>query len=118
MKPFPCKLQNKSLGVFLLDFLPFLSLFGCTHTKKEEKKRRRKRRGKKDKKEEKEKEKKKKKLLLFSSASDILIIQAPYYDPRTTLRYANADVFKVIRSLPNEYVQRYLAMRNAAVILR
>ncbi|KAG6586168.1 INO80 complex subunit C-like [Cucurbita pepo subsp. pepo] len=49
---------------------------------------------------------------------DITGYEAPYYDPRTTLRYANADIFKVIRSLPNEYVQRYLAMRNAAVVLR
>lgn len=47
-----------------------------------------------------------------------LLMQAPYLDPRTKLRYANAGVFKVIRSLPNEYVQRYLALRNAAVVLR
>jgi len=46
------------------------------------------------------------------------IMQAPYYDPRTNLRYANADVFKLVRSLPNEYVQRYLALRNAAVVLK
>ncbi|RZR75668.1 hypothetical protein BHM03_00000147 [Ensete ventricosum] len=45
-------------------------------------------------------------------------LQAPYTDPRTKLRYANQDVFKRIRSLPNEYVQRYLALRNAAIILR
>ncbi|KAF4349984.1 hypothetical protein F8388_017562 [Cannabis sativa] len=43
---------------------------------------------------------------------------APYSDPRTNLRYANAEVFKLIRSLPNEYVQRYLAQRNAAVVLK
>ncbi|CAL5402311.1 unnamed protein product [Camellia sinensis] len=34
---------------------------------------------------------------------DITGYEAPYYDPRTNLRYANADVFKLIRSLPNEY---------------
>lgn len=45
-------------------------------------------------------------------------MQAPYVDPRTKLRYANAEVFKMIRSLPNDYVQRYLALRNAAVVLR
>jgi len=45
-------------------------------------------------------------------------MQAPYFDPRTKLRYANTEVFKAIRSLPNDYVQRYLALRNAAVVLR
>ncbi|XP_042496963.1 INO80 complex subunit C-like [Macadamia integrifolia] len=49
---------------------------------------------------------------------DITGFEAPYVDPRTNLRYANVDVFKRIRSLPNEYVQRYLALRNAAVVLR
>ncbi|XP_030944216.1 chromatin-remodeling complex subunit ies6-like [Quercus lobata] len=49
---------------------------------------------------------------------DITGYEAPYYDPRTNLRYANADVFKLVRSLPNEYVQRYLALRNAAVVLK
>ncbi|KAJ6865411.1 hypothetical protein NC651_035852 [Populus alba x Populus x berolinensis] len=43
---------------------------------------------------------------------------APYHDPRTNLRYANTDVFKLVRSLPNEHVQRYLALRNAAVTLK
>ncbi|CAK9134565.1 unnamed protein product [Ilex paraguariensis] len=49
---------------------------------------------------------------------DITGYEAPYFDPRTNLRYANADVFKLIRSLPNEYVQSYLALRNAAVVLK
>ncbi|KAK6156127.1 hypothetical protein DH2020_010375 [Rehmannia glutinosa] len=49
---------------------------------------------------------------------DITGYEAPYFDPRTKLHYANAEVFKVIRSLPNDYVQRYLALRNAAVVLR
>ncbi|XVF67273.1 hypothetical protein PTKIN_Ptkin10aG0107400 [Pterospermum kingtungense] len=49
---------------------------------------------------------------------DITGFEAPYYDPRTNLRYANADVFKLVRSLPNEYVQRYLALRKAAVVLK
>lgn len=49
---------------------------------------------------------------------DITGFEAPYYDPRTNLRYANAEVFKLVRSLPNEYVQRYLALRNAAVVLK
>lgn len=45
-------------------------------------------------------------------------MQAPYFDPRTKLRYANTEVFKIIRSLPNDYVQRYLSLRNAAVVLK
>ncbi|KAI4342218.1 hypothetical protein MLD38_026867 [Melastoma candidum] len=49
---------------------------------------------------------------------DITGYEAPYHDPRTKLRYANTDVFKTIRALPSEYVQRYLALRNAAVVLR
>ncbi|KAK6916754.1 Vps72/YL1, C-terminal [Dillenia turbinata] len=49
---------------------------------------------------------------------DITGYEAPYFDPRTNLRYANAEVFKIIRSLPSEYVQRYLALRNAAVVLK
>ncbi|XP_072982682.1 protein EIN6 ENHANCER isoform X2 [Typha latifolia] len=49
---------------------------------------------------------------------DITGFEAPYVDPRTNLRYANPDVFKRIRMLPDEYVQRYLALRNAAVVLR
>uniref|UniRef100_A0A3N7FGU3 Vps72/YL1 C-terminal domain-containing protein n=1 Tax=Populus trichocarpa TaxID=3694 RepID=A0A3N7FGU3_POPTR len=47
-----------------------------------------------------------------------LSYSAPYHDPRTNLRYANTDVFKLVRSLPNEHVQRYLALRNAAVTLK
>ncbi|KAK4562147.1 hypothetical protein RGQ29_004849 [Quercus rubra] len=49
---------------------------------------------------------------------DITGYEAPYYDPRTNLCYANADVFKIVRSLPKEYVQSYLALRNAAVVLK
>ncbi|XP_031116666.1 chromatin-remodeling complex subunit ies6 [Ipomoea triloba] len=49
---------------------------------------------------------------------DITGFEAPYSDPRTNLRYANTEVFKMIRSLPNDYVQRYLALRNAAVVLK
>ncbi|XP_010266898.1 PREDICTED: INO80 complex subunit C [Nelumbo nucifera] len=49
---------------------------------------------------------------------DITGFEAPYVDPRTNLRYANSEVFKRIRALPNEYVQRYLALRNAAIVLK
>ncbi|CAM8974291.1 unnamed protein product [Rhodiola kirilowii] len=49
---------------------------------------------------------------------DITGFEAPYSDPRTKLHYANTEVFKQVRSLPNEYVQRYLALRNAQVVLK
>ncbi|KAL5713972.1 hypothetical protein ACHQM5_015997 [Ranunculus cassubicifolius] len=49
---------------------------------------------------------------------DITGFEAPYIDPRTKIRYANADVFKQIRALPNDYIQRYLTLRNAAVVLK
>ncbi|KAK9135824.1 hypothetical protein Syun_015154 [Stephania yunnanensis] len=49
---------------------------------------------------------------------DITGFEAPYVDPRTNIRYADAEVFKLVRSLPNEYIQRYLALRNAAVVLK
>ncbi|MQM09815.1 hypothetical protein Taro_042694 [Colocasia esculenta] len=49
---------------------------------------------------------------------DITGFEAPYIDPRTNLRYASADILKHIRYLPNESVQRYLSLRNAAVILK
>ena len=46
------------------------------------------------------------------------MLQAPYHDPRTNLRYANTEVFRTIRSLSNDHVQRYLALRNAAIVLK
>eukprot|EP00250_Pteridium_aquilinum_P002703 c12927_g1_i1 orf=74-562(+) len=49
---------------------------------------------------------------------DISGFEAPYTDPRTKLHFANTEVFKQIRSLPNEYVQQYLALRNAQVVLK
>ncbi|XP_010531530.1 PREDICTED: INO80 complex subunit C [Tarenaya hassleriana] len=49
---------------------------------------------------------------------DITGYEAPYLDPRTKLRYANTDVFKTVRSLSSEQVQQYLALRNAAVVLK
>ncbi|CAM6117790.1 unnamed protein product [Calypogeia fissa] len=49
---------------------------------------------------------------------DITGFEAPYTDPRTKLRYANPEVFRRIRSLPDEYIQGFLALRNAAVVLK
>ncbi|XP_074555553.1 protein EIN6 ENHANCER isoform X2 [Curcuma longa] len=49
---------------------------------------------------------------------DITGFEAHYIDPRTTLRYANPGVFKRIRGLSDDQIQRYLALRNAAIVLR
>ncbi|VAH25536.1 unnamed protein product [Triticum turgidum subsp. durum] len=54
----------------------------------------------------------------FYKSDLFTFVQAPYMDPRTKLRYADPEVFRQIRMLPEEYVQRYLAVRNAAVVLR
>ncbi|WVZ77018.1 hypothetical protein U9M48_024921 [Paspalum notatum var. saurae] len=49
---------------------------------------------------------------------DITGFEAPYVDPRTKLRYADPEVFKHIRMLHDDYVQRYLALRNASTPLK
>jgi INO80 complex subunit C len=49
---------------------------------------------------------------------DVTGFEAPYTDPKTRMRYSSADLFPVIRSLPYEVVQQYLAIRNAQVVLK
>ena len=49
---------------------------------------------------------------------DITGFKAAYTDPKTRLRYATADLYPYVRSLPDEAVQQYLAIRNAQVILK
>ncbi|CAN8276775.1 unnamed protein product [Cochlearia groenlandica] len=49
---------------------------------------------------------------------DVTGFEAPYVDPRTNLRYANAHVFKTVRSLSTDQVHQYLSLRNAAVVLK
>ncbi|AEE86934.1 putative INO80 complex, subunit Ies6 protein [Arabidopsis thaliana] len=49
---------------------------------------------------------------------DITGYEAPYVDPRTNLRYANAHVFQTVRSLSSDQVHQYLSIRNAAVVLK
>ncbi|CAD6264093.1 unnamed protein product [Miscanthus lutarioriparius] len=41
---------------------------------------------------------------------DLTGFEAPYVDPRTKLRYADPEVFKQIRMLPDEYVQSRAAV--------
>jgi len=50
--------------------------------------------------------------------NSFFMLKAPYTDPRTKIRFANVDFFKRIRYLPEEYIQGYLALRNAAVVLK
>ncbi|CAH8273729.1 unnamed protein product [Arabidopsis lyrata] len=49
---------------------------------------------------------------------DLTGYEAPYVDPRTNLRYANAHVFKTLRSLSSDQVHHYLSIRNAALVLK
>ena len=49
---------------------------------------------------------------------DLTGLPAKYIDPKTKLRYANEELFGVVRSLPNDVVQSCLAIRNAHVVLR
>lgn len=49
---------------------------------------------------------------------DITGCEAPYVDPKTHLRYANTEAFRVARSLSPDEVQARLAIRNAQIVLK
>ncbi|KAK4516300.1 uncharacterized protein ATC70_011270 [Mucor velutinosus] len=49
---------------------------------------------------------------------DITGLNAKYTDPKTGLRYHNAEIYQFIRTLGVPNVQAYLASRNAAVVLK
>ncbi|XP_013117927.1 INO80 complex subunit C [Stomoxys calcitrans] len=49
--------------------------------------------------------------------SDISGLHAPYTDPQTRLHYHNSDEFRIIRTLPSDIVQGYLALRGATNIV-
>lgn len=49
---------------------------------------------------------------------DITGLPAPYTDPVTKLRFANADAFRAARSLSTDEVQARLALRGAATVLK
>lgn len=44
--------------------------------------------------------------------------EAPYIDPKTQLRYASAEAFRIARSLTEDEVQARLAIRNAQSVLK
>ena len=45
-------------------------------------------------------------------------LQGKYQDPRTGLRYANAQEYSRIQSLPPSTVEAYLTIRKANVVLK
>jgi YL1 nuclear protein C-terminal domain len=47
--------------------------------------------------------------------SDMLGLEAKYTDPQTKLRYATVEEYQIIKSLPNDIVTGYLALRKATV---
>ncbi|PHZ12115.1 uncharacterized protein RHIMIDRAFT_140363 [Rhizopus microsporus ATCC 52813] len=49
---------------------------------------------------------------------DITGLDAKYTDPKTGLRYHNAEIYQFIRTLGVPNVQAYLSSRNAAVVLK
>jgi INO80 complex subunit C len=49
---------------------------------------------------------------------DLSGAHAPYCDPKTKLRYADAAAFDAARRLSPEAVQLYLGLRRAAVVLK
>ncbi|KAI9281536.1 YL1 nuclear protein C-terminal domain-containing protein [Sporodiniella umbellata] len=49
---------------------------------------------------------------------DITGLDAKYTDPKTALRYHNAEIYQFIRTLGVPNVQAYLSSRNAAVVLK
>ncbi|KAL9035628.1 MAG: hypothetical protein Q9180_004761 [Flavoplaca navasiana] len=49
---------------------------------------------------------------------DITGLPAPYTDPKSRLRYHNAEIFQVVRSLPQGVAEKYLEARGAHVVLK
>lgn len=49
---------------------------------------------------------------------DVTGLEAKYTDPKTGLRYHNAEIYQFIRTLNVPSVQAYLGSRNAAVVLK
>ncbi|PSS00623.1 hypothetical protein BD289DRAFT_423514 [Coniella lustricola] len=49
---------------------------------------------------------------------DVTGLKANYSDPKTRLRYHNAEVFGLIRALPQGYAEQYLEARGAHTVLK
>ncbi|KAM0752411.1 hypothetical protein T439DRAFT_324494 [Meredithblackwellia eburnea MCA 4105] len=49
---------------------------------------------------------------------DVTGLEAPYVDPRSTLRYHNAEIYEVLKTFQPAVIQSYLAVRGSGVVLR
>lgn len=49
---------------------------------------------------------------------DVTGLRGNYQDPKTRLRYHNAEVFGLIRNLPQGYAEQYLEARGAHTVLK
>lgn len=49
---------------------------------------------------------------------DVTGLKGDYQDPKTRLRYHNAEVFRLIRALPQGYAEQYLEARGAHTVLK
>ncbi|KAL8276191.1 hypothetical protein RQP46_011403 [Phenoliferia psychrophenolica] len=49
---------------------------------------------------------------------DVTGLEAPYVDPRSTLRYHNAEIYEVIKTFQPAVIQTYLSVRGSGVVLR
>ncbi|KAJ1724525.1 chromatin-remodeling complex subunit ies6 [Coemansia erecta] len=49
---------------------------------------------------------------------DLTGLPAKYTDPKTNVRYHSAEVYQLIKTLPQGTEQQYLALRNASVVLK
>lgn len=49
---------------------------------------------------------------------DVTGLKGNYHDPKTRLRYHNAEVFGLIRGLPQGYAEQYLEARGAHTVLK
>jgi len=57
-------------------------------------------------------------LLPSKKYCDFTGLVAPYRDSKTNLRYSSANFYPFIRSLSDDHVQSYLAIRKANIILK
>ncbi|EEB07220.1 Ino80 complex subunit Ies6 [Schizosaccharomyces japonicus yFS275] len=49
---------------------------------------------------------------------DITGLLAPYTDPKTGLRYHNAEIYSILQELPPGVDQQYLKMRSSNIVLK
>jgi INO80 complex subunit C len=49
---------------------------------------------------------------------DITGLECKYSDPKTGLRYYNAEIFKLIQNLPEPFKNQYLTIRKALFTIK